>query len=162
MSRYAQDTQVPADRSRAEIEKALLRYGADEFAYGWQSGQAVVMFTLDSLRIRFVLSMPSRDDTRFTRTPTGKVRAHDAATAAWEQGCRQAWRALALVIKAKLEAVDSGIVTLVEEFAAHVVLPGGRSVGDVMLPAIAQSYEANSPAPLLSAFGVRELSKGAE
>ena len=34
----------------------------------------------------------------------------------WEQACRQRWRALALVIKAKLEAIDAEISTFEEEF----------------------------------------------
>lgn len=158
MTRYAENTQVSPGQSRAEIERTLTRYGATEFAYGWQSNQAVVMFTLDEWRIRFIIEMPERSG--FSRTPTGRTRTAESALAQWEQACRQRWRALALVIKAKLEAVDSGIVTLVEEFAAHVVLPGGQSVGDLMLPAIARAYTEDSPAPLLDAFGVRELPRG--
>lgn len=105
--------------------------------------------------------MPRSDSIEFTQTPTGRPCTAEAARAQWEQACRQRWRALALVIKAKLEAVDSGIVTLVEEFAAHVVLPGGQSVGDLVLPAIAQAYTEDSPAPMLAAFGVvRELPRG--
>jgi len=37
VSRYAEGTSVPADRSRAEIERTLTRYGADQFAYGWRA-----------------------------------------------------------------------------------------------------------------------------
>lgn len=36
MSRYAQNTSVPMDRSRAEAEKTLIRYGANGFAYAWE------------------------------------------------------------------------------------------------------------------------------
>lgn len=39
-------------------------------------------------------------------------------------------RALALCIKAKLEAVQAGIVTFDEEFLAHFLLPDGKTVGD--------------------------------
>ena len=31
---YAQQTQVSTDKSRAEIERTLQRYGADQFMYG--------------------------------------------------------------------------------------------------------------------------------
>ena len=52
---------------------------------------------------------------------------HTAAAqqAAWEQVCRQRWRALLLIIRAKLEAVASGITTLENEFLANIVLPDG-------------------------------------
>ena len=39
-----------------------------------------------------------------------------------------------MVIKAKLEAVESGIVTFEQEFLAHLVLPDGATVGDRVLP----------------------------
>jgi hypothetical protein len=36
MARYAAETTVASDRSRAEIERILERYGASSFMYGWQ------------------------------------------------------------------------------------------------------------------------------
>lgn len=158
---YAENTSVSVESSRAEIERTLTRYGASEFAYGWDQTRAVVQFTAHNVRVRFILTMPDRNDRRFTLTPTGKTRTAEAARKEWEQGCRQSWRALALVIKAKLEAVDSNIVTFVEEFAAHIVLPGGQSVGDLMIPAIAKAYEEGSVAPMLDAFGAgrREIER---
>lgn len=61
MARYAADTSVAADRSRAEIEKTLIRYGADGFGYGWEGDRAVVTFRMGGRMVRFMLSMPSRD-----------------------------------------------------------------------------------------------------
>ena len=37
MTKYAATTDVPAEKSRAEIEATLRRYGATGFAYGWES-----------------------------------------------------------------------------------------------------------------------------
>ena len=34
MSRYAKNTSVSTERSKAEIEKTLKRYGVEEFFYG--------------------------------------------------------------------------------------------------------------------------------
>lgn len=63
-------------------------------------------------------------------TPTGRrTRSDDAAEKAWEQATRQRWRALHLVVKAKLEAVESGITVFDDEFLAHIVLPDGGTVG---------------------------------
>lgn len=37
MSRYAATTEVTSEKSRAEIERTVSRYGATGFMYGWQS-----------------------------------------------------------------------------------------------------------------------------
>ena len=55
----------------------------------------------------------------------------------YDQACRQRWRALLLVIKAKLEAVTAGISTIETEFLANIVLPDNTiCVGEWMLPQI--------------------------
>lgn len=147
-TRYAATTEVPSDRSRAEIEKILTRYGATAFSYGWEQGRAAIAFVMDGRQIRFILPLPDRDDPEFTHHSRG-ARTATAAEAAYEQAVRQRWRALALVVKAKLEAVESGIFTFEEEFLAHTVLPSGRTVADDLLPRIATAYAAGDVQPLL-------------
>lgn len=147
MSRYAETTTVAPDRSRAEIEKTLARYGADSFMYGWDGDRAVLGFVARGLRVKFEMPMPDKNDKAFTRTPTGRTRSTNQAQEAYEQATRQKWRALALVIKAKLEAVEAGIVTFEEEFLAHIMLPGGHTVGEEMIPGVHRIY-AGSDEPL--------------
>jgi hypothetical protein len=67
--------------------------------------------------------------------------------AEYEKATRQRWRALALVIKAKLEAVESGITIFEDEFLAHIVLPDGSTAGDWMRPQIAKAYDKNKMPP---------------
>jgi len=69
-----------------------------------------------------------------------------------EQACRQKWRALSLVVKAKLEAVESGITTFEDEFLAHIVLPNGQTVGEQALPRVREAYATGGNVPLLT-FG---------
>lgn len=146
---YAENTSVSTEKSRGEIERTLQRYGADQFMYGWDQDRAVVGFQMDGRQLRFLLPMPSKTDPAFTTTPTGRRRRNDtAAFAAWEQACRQKWRALSLVIKAKLEAVDAGIAIFEDEFMANIVLPNGSTVSQFMLPQIAAAYESGKM-PLL-------------
>lgn len=147
--RYAENTQVSSDRSRAEIERTLRRYGATAFAYGWDAQAATLMFEITNRRVLFRLPMPDVTDKRFTRTPTGKDRSPSAAEAAFEQAVRQRWRALALVIKAKLEAVAAGITTVEQEFLAHIVMPDGRTVGQHTAPAIESAYQSGQMPQLL-------------
>jgi len=127
--RYAQGTEVPADRSRSQIEQALMRNGATSFAYGQTSMPplARVMFEMADRRFRFDLPIPQPGERQFTHTARGQRRAETAAANEYQAEIRRRWRALLLVIKAKLEAVASGIATLEEEFLAHIVLPDGRT-----------------------------------
>ena len=144
---YATNTQVSSDRSRSEIERTLRRYGASRFSYGWEdNGEthlAAVGFVADNRTVRFVVPMPSREDFRFTET--GRSRSPGVVDKEWEQGCRRVWRVLALVIKAKLEAVESGVVTFDEEFFAHFVLPDGVTIADRLLPDIEKILSGATP-----------------
>ena len=126
MSPYAEKTKVPVSRSRDEIEHILSRYGADAFGYGWDAGCAVVSFRAQGRYIRFAMEVP---------------------LSAQEE--RQRWRALVLVIKAKLEAVESGITTFENEFLAHVVLPDNQTVGEWLGPQLESAYEDGGMPKLL-------------
>jgi len=149
-ARYAASTDVSSSRSRDEIERTLSRYGATQFMYGWDQTQAVIGFAVNDRQVRFLLPMPDRTSRDFTRTPTGRTRSESEAQRTYEQAVKQRWRALALVIKAKLEAVAAGIVTFEDEFAMHMILPDGRTVRDHVLPAIEQAYETGTVRPFLA------------
>lgn len=154
MTRYAESTSVASDRSRAEIERTLARYGAKSFMYGWDETRAVVGFIANGRQVRFLLPMPDRNDRQFTHTPSKHLRRSPAqAEEAYEQGVRQRWRALSLVIKAKLEAVEAGIVTFDEEFAMHFLLPTGQTVGEWVAPQIEQVYAQGAMPALLPGGG---------
>lgn len=153
MPRYAEWTEVPSDRSRLDIERTLQRYGATSFMYGWEGTRAVVAFQMQGRNVRFALPMPDRNAHEFTQTPTGKPRSANAAQQTYEQATRQRWRALLLVVKAKLEAVDCGITTFEQEFLANLVLPDGRSVGDEVVPRLDQAYRDGGLPALLPGTG---------
>lgn len=149
MSRYAAQTSVTSDASRAEIERTLKRYGADQFMYGWDDEQALVRFRMEGRYVEFRLPMPNRDDPLFTRHSRG-ARTAEAAEKLWEQAGRQRWRALALVVKAKLEAVASEITTFEDEFMAHILLPNGETVGAWMRPQIEHAYTSQRMPTMLA------------
>lgn len=141
MPTYAEKTEVPVDRSRSEIERTLQRYGATAFMYGWQSGKAAISFDVANRRYRIILPLPDLNDSQFWRTPArGTKRTKDAAMGAWEQACRQRWRALALWIKAVLEAAEAGITTVEKALQTFVVLPDGHTVGEWLSPQIERVY----------------------
>lgn len=147
MPRYAADTCVPVERSRAEIEQIVQRYDASEFTSGWRSGSAMIAFVIQGWHVRFILPLPSRSEKRFThkKDRSGRLvaRTENQVVNAYEQDVRQRWRALLLVIKAKLEAVDCQISTIEEEFMAHIVMPNDVTIGQWIihqaLPSIRQN-----------------------
>lgn len=152
---YATSTSVSVERSRAEIERMLQRYGASQFVSGWQGNIAAIGFVLDKLAVRFELPLPDKNADEFQQTPGGRRRRNpDAAHKAWEQACRSRWRALLLVIKAKLEAVEVGISTIEREFLANVVVPGtSHTVYDEIGPKLLAAAETGKRPQLLLTGG---------
>jgi hypothetical protein len=80
---FAYKTQVPADRSRSEIEKLLMAHGCSQYMTGldYTSNLARVQFRAHERIIRFEVPLPARG-------------SRDG-----EQLERQRWRQLLLVIK---------------------------------------------------------------
>ncbi|MDD5367480.1 MAG: hypothetical protein PHQ40_00480 [Anaerolineaceae bacterium] len=161
MPTYAKDTDVTADKSRTEIERILERYGATSFMYGWATGKAVVGFEIKGKRYRLVLPLPDKDDPSFRITESGRRRtSKEQILAAWEQACRQRWRALALVIKADLEADESGIRHFEEAWRNELVLPNGMTVGEWISPQIEQVYQTGHMPSMLPGIDPPRLGNG--
>jgi len=147
MAKYAYQTSVPVDRSKSEIERTLMRYGADKFAYARDTSSTVIGFRFKGRIVKLTLNLP--DPKNFELTSRGRERSNKIALHDWERACRQQWRALHLVIKAKLEAVDSGIATFEDEFLAYTCLPNGSSVSEFMQPQIESAIETGKMPKLL-------------
>ena len=144
---YAKNTSVGVEKSRAEIERTLTRYGADQFMFGWKAEAAVLAFRAKGRHIRFTLPMPLEKD--FARDGRNSLRSPEQRRKAVEQANRERWRALCLCIKAKLEAVETGISEFEDEFLAHIVLPTGETMSEHSRPLIARAYETGKMPPLL-------------
>ena len=130
--------------------------------YGWDQNRAVIAFHAKGKQVRFLLPLPDRRAREFTHTPGRQfLRSDGAQQEAYEQAVRQRWRALALVIKAKLEAVEAGITEFEDEFLAHIVLPDGQTVGSWMRPQVERAYQTRLMPPLLPALSAPEQSAGA-
>ena len=147
---YAEKTSVSVAKTKADIEDLIQKAGAGQFVSGFKENMAVIGFTLDNRQIRFILPLPDKQDKTFWYTPERhSKRTEQQAYTAWEQACRSRWRALYLIIKAKLEAVESGISTIEREFFYDVVLPDGRTIGEFMAPQIETAYKTGEMPPLL-------------
>lgn len=153
---YANRTKVSPERTRADIERELTRYGARQFMSGRDDdrGLAIIEFVANTRRVRLVLRVPNPGDREFTHTPARRVRrTTESAREVYDQAVWQRWRALLLVIKAKLEAINAGIVTFEDEFLPYTVLPDGRTVAETVYPAIASAYATGEVPELLPGVG---------
>lgn len=155
--RYAKGTKVSTGRSREEIERILKGYGADAFVSAWKEGKAIIEFSISNevlkgLRIRFEMKIPSVKEDKYRLNSWGHDRHPDVAMKLWEKDVCQYWRALALLVKAKMAAVEAGITTLEEEFLAHVVVPapgGSTTAGSWLIPQLPAVYQNGALPPLL-------------
>ena len=89
---YAAQTKVPISKTKTDIEELLAKHGASGFAYATEGDRSLVAFSMSGRRVQIMLVMPSIDD--FARTRNTKQTAA-AQRIAWEQACRQRWRAFA-------------------------------------------------------------------
>jgi len=123
---YAEDTKVPIAQSIGDIQKTVARYGGEQFLYAVAADRVIVGFSSDGRQVRFQVSQ-------------GKSAQDD----------RRLARALLLVLKAKLEAVASGVSIFEDEFLANIVLPDGKLVSQHVRPHLATAYETRETPPLL-------------
>lgn len=148
MGAYAATTDVTAEKSQAELKRTVMRYGATKYATMEEDERAMVAFDASGRRVRFTLPLPSRSDREFTHHSRG-LRTASAAEAAYEQAVRQKWRALNLVVKAKLEAIESGISTFDQEFYGHLVLPNGQTVFEQSIKQVDAMIAAGTSGPFM-------------
>ena len=62
---------------------------------------------------------------------------------------RRRWRALSMIIKAKLEMVTAGDTTFEHEFLADIMLPEGGTVAKWLGPQLMEAYDSGKMPSLL-------------
>lgn len=147
---FAENTSVPVEKSRAEIERLLSRHKCSKFMAGVDHDlhRATVQFQAHNRIVKFEIALPNPDDPKYRRIKNTYMQRTAAGVAKIvEQEERTRWRALLLVIKAKLEAVESNIATFEDEFLAHVLLPNQQTVAEYIGPTVAQIYETGRMPP---------------
>lgn len=141
---YAEKTEVAFEKSIAEIIGLIKRHratsigqfeGEDDFAIQFMLGERLIRFRLP---LPALSEMPTRNGNNVTLT----------AAQRWDrlaQAKRSRARALLLVIKAKLESVESGIETTEQAFLANVVMADGFTVYERIKQPIALEYQTDKP-----------------
>lgn len=131
---YAIGTSVPVERSRNEIAGLLVKAGSTKFAYATEPGRSAIQFEYRGGLYRMVVALPSIDEFRYT--PANRIRSAAEQVKMQDQAHRSRWRALALMVKAAIVAVDSGSVTPEQAFGGYFVLPNGRTAADELRLAV--------------------------
>lgn len=131
---YAERTDVPVTRSQGQITDLLRKYDATQIAMGWSPDGGQVGFQVSGRVYRIIVPISSQ-----VKNP-GQVE-------------RSKWRAILLIVKAKLESVDAGITTMEAAFLADTVMPSGRTVFEETAVAIERSYIEGRNHPLLALEG---------
>ena len=145
---FAVNTSVPVDRTRSEIERLVVTtHKCKRYSSGmdFEHGSAMIQFETHDRVVRFVLPLPNPSDKAFRKPSRGHYYDLPSDSAIVVERVRQAertlWRAFLLVIKAKLEAVESKIATFEQEFMANIVMPNDRTIEEIVTPLIARAYE---------------------
>lgn len=114
---YVRGASVTAAASQSEIQQMLMASGATGLRWSREDGRAAISFGAGPRRFRIVLVLPH---TAGGLPPRGTLYA---AAKASQDLARQRWRQLSLLIRAKLDAVDSGITTFDQEFLGYLLGP---------------------------------------
>lgn len=133
-----EDTSVPKARSQQAIAKALREAGAQgvQFDEEWNEGASVC-------RVRFAWPTEGAGTVAVVRLeattlpPNGRISV--------EQRERQAWRGLAWYLTSNLKAATFGLIPFEAIFLAHFEGPGGKTIGDALIPQIAEGRLALPP-----------------
>lgn len=162
MSGYAEKTTVSVERSRAEIEATVRKYGGDRFCSLWLDDQTqAIGFRIKGYWVRFDLKMPTEAEERVSRTATGLRRSEVGRKAALDAEERRRWRVLLLRIKARLEEVTDYGVPVRDAFMANLVLPAGETVSEKIGVLITEEAGDTAGAPTLPLPGSRPIALGA-
>jgi hypothetical protein len=141
---YAETTKVAFEQSVMEIMKMIRRAGAEQVGQMEDTRFFAVQFTLANRMIRFRVPFPTVEDMP-SKDGYGRPLPASKRGEKLEQAKRQKGRALMLVIKAKLESVESGVETIEQAFLANVVMSDGMTVYERIAGPMALEYSEGRP-----------------
>lgn len=124
--RYAEGTKVTIASSRAEIMGILAKHGVEKQATAVGPDGDQIIFELQGKQFRLSILKPTLAEIR-RMYPN----AYDEQ-AKMDGEHRRRWRANVMLLKAKLEFIDSGDTTLEREMMPYMVTSGGQTVGELL------------------------------
>ena len=145
--RYAEGTTVDVAKSKSDIERLVTLHGANGFVSGYDYDSAIprsiLIFRLRNRTLKYTVDKPAPEKFKSYKRNRKPERLSKIA----EQEHMRRWRSLFLIIKAKLEIIESAedqATAFDKEFMADIMLPGGETLGDKLLPQLAAAYESGN------------------
>lgn len=150
MTTYAEGTTVSESKSKIELDEMLRKWKCSNVAVGGSDHEAIAYFALNGWHVKFRMPMPTDAEAKKHAKRRGSYwDPTQAQKDAWiEQERRRRWRALVLTIKAKLVSVENAVESFESAFLAHLVLAGGATVADQVLPALEASKKESNGGPV--------------
>lgn len=128
MSKFAQGTDVSPEKSQMQISTMLRKFGCQGVMMGYENQSNFIGFVFKDVQVRLFC-------------PIVKSEAEN----------RRRWRVLRIIIQSKFEIIQCGIKTFEEEFFADIVMPNGKTVSQVALPAVQKAISSGAmPSSLLT------------
>jgi hypothetical protein len=126
VKRYAEGTTVSVENSRGEISGILAKHGV--LKMGWSSEPVgdSLMFELGGYAFRFFIAKPTLLEIR--QMFPNAYDEQKKLDGEW----RRRWRANVLLLKAKLEFIDSGDTTLIRELLPYAVTQSGSTIEELI------------------------------
>jgi hypothetical protein len=129
-----ESTEVTPEKSQSQINQLLKEYGVSKYQWttDYENNQVVLAFELEveigsqKRRLTFKVSPPPFAKKR--RTWDSMKGYRDVYAANWAQS----YRLLYFWLKAKLESVAYGLTTAEQEFLSQMVLPQGKTLGEIL------------------------------
>lgn len=149
---FANESSVPVDRTRAEINRLLTEWKCSSI--GWTDHLAEQTVAVEFVwlreekdekgfvtgnfcyRVRFSIGIPKRRDKRRGEWGQPPLLTENEKAQAW----RSAHRLLLLKLKADLNAAAAGLAKAEEIFLPWMVGPDGKTVSDVLMPRLRETY----------------------
>lgn len=154
---YASTTTVSVEKSRAEIDTLLGKHGASHRGIQVNEDLALaqIAFVIHGRKYRLDVPLPKLVKPKeFKGEPRGWWQWDDTKRAnylrsEYDQQCRSRWRAILLMLKAKLELVEIGVSSVEREFLADMVLADGQTMHLAVAEAIKRGLDSGT-APILA------------
>lgn len=132
VKRYAEGTDVPAERSQSELTGILRKHGVLRQAWASEPEGDTLQFELHGRQYRMRIVRPTaeemleRDGDEYTYPRN--IDWNAKARAEW----KRRWRATVLLLKAKLEFAEGEPEAVVRELMPYLLTASGSTLGDVV------------------------------
>lgn len=130
--RYAEGTKVPVESSRGEITGILAKHGVQRIAQMVEPDGDQIVFELAGGSYRLTMKRPTGDELRqrdgHLFSYPHNIDWESRAEAEW----RRRWRANVLLLKAKLEFIESGDSTIEREFMPYLIVQGNKTLEEMV------------------------------